>query len=178
MCLNRLQKHFFQPEVDLFASTLNHKVDKYILWKPDLQVLAVDALLHKTEKKLAEGILVSSCWTTQAWFPQAIRMLVSNPRLLPKRDGVVFLPFNPKQKHPLQGRMNLMACHLSGNPSRSKEFLNGQLKFSLVPGEMGLRNNIKFTSNGGEVIVVQGKLIQLFDKGKQHSAINTAMSAL
>ena len=166
----------------MFASRLNHKVDKYVSWKPDPQAFAVDALthnwsclkfyafppfsligriLHKMEEDLAEGILVIPCWTTQAWFPQAMRMLVANPRLLPKRDGVVFLPFNPKQKHPLQGRMNLMACHLSGNSSRSKEFQNGQLKFSLVPGEMELRNSIKFILNDGEVIVVQGKLIHL-----------------
>lgn len=31
---------FFQPEVNLFASRLNHKVDiKYILWKPDPKLL-------------------------------------------------------------------------------------------------------------------------------------------
>ena len=125
----QIAQTFFPPEVDFFASRLNHKVDKYISWKPDPQAFAVDALthnwscfkfyafppfsligriLHKMEEDLAGGILVIPRWTAQAWFPQAMRMLVANPRLLPKRDGVVFLPFNPKQKHPLQGRMNLI----------------------------------------------------------------------
>ena len=54
-----------------------------------------------------------------------------------------------------------MACHLSGNPSKTKEFQNSQLKSSLVPGEMGLINSIKLISNDGEVFVLQGKLIHL-----------------
>ena len=94
------------------------------------------------EEELAEGTLVIPCWTTQAWFAQAMRILVVNPRLLAKRDMVVFLPFNSEQKHPLQRRMNLVACHLSWNPSRTKEFLNGQLKPSLVPDEMKFRKLI------------------------------------
>ena len=66
--------------------------------KPDPQDFAVDALtligikfyafppfnligqiLHKMKEELAEGILVIPSWPTQAWLPQAMRMLVANP---------------------------------------------------------------------------------------------------
>jgi hypothetical protein len=39
----QISQTFFLPEVDLFASRLNHKVEKYISWKPDPQAYAVDA---------------------------------------------------------------------------------------------------------------------------------------
>ena len=115
----QISQTFFQPEVDLFASRLNHKVDKYFCGSLTPKAFAVDALtlnwscikfyafppfsligriLHKMEEELAEGILVIPRWTTQAWFPQVMRMLVANPRLLTKREGVVFLPSNPKKK--------------------------------------------------------------------------------
>ena len=42
---------------------------------------------------------------------------------------------------------------------QNQEFQNSQLKSSLVPGEMGLRNIIKFISNDSEAFVVQRKLI-------------------
>ena len=31
------------PDVDMFASRLNHKIDKYIAWKPDQWAIAIDA---------------------------------------------------------------------------------------------------------------------------------------
>ena len=31
------------PEIDLFASTLNHQVPKYISWNPDQEAFAIDA---------------------------------------------------------------------------------------------------------------------------------------
>ena len=34
---------FFLPEIDLFASALNYKVQKYVSWLPDPYAYAVDA---------------------------------------------------------------------------------------------------------------------------------------
>lgn len=92
-----MTKEIFQPEVDLFASTLNHEVAKYMSWKHDPKFWAIDALdknwsnlrfyafpkfslieriLNKVAEDLAEEILLIPYWTTQALFTQAMMMLV------------------------------------------------------------------------------------------------------
>ena len=42
--LKQITQTFFQPEVELFASRLNHNADKHISWRPDTHAFAVDGL--------------------------------------------------------------------------------------------------------------------------------------
>lgn len=37
---NKLQ---FKPEIDLFSSTMNHQISKYLSWRPEPEAYAVDA---------------------------------------------------------------------------------------------------------------------------------------
>ena len=37
---------FGQPDIDLFASRLNHKLEKYISFRPDPNAMAVDAFFN------------------------------------------------------------------------------------------------------------------------------------
>ena len=108
-------QRFYTPEVDLFASRLNHQVPKYVSRYPDLGALAVDAflqnwskwtclihppvvLLPRVLKQIKEDratavLLIAPNWTRQPWFPDLIQMLVDLPLLLPQRQSLLFLPF-------------------------------------------------------------------------------------
>ena len=79
-----------KPEIDLFASRLNHQFSRYISYKPDLDAEAVNAftmswsdvifcafppfciipsVLQKIIKDRARGILVVPDWPSQPWYP-------------------------------------------------------------------------------------------------------------
>ena len=86
---------FGKPEVDLFASRLNHKLDRFVSWKPDPQAIAVDAfsldwandmfyafppfscvgrVVEKILEDNAEGILVVPHWPTRPWWGRLIAL--------------------------------------------------------------------------------------------------------
>jgi len=120
---------FGRPEIDLFASRLNHKVDTYCSWKPDPSAISVDAftipwsnkfffafppfsLLARTLQKIhregASGVIVAPVWPTQVWYPALMRSCRGEPVYLNSTD--LYLPHRPTQKHPLT--MKMMACLL------------------------------------------------------------------
>ena len=82
-------RHFGFPEVDLFASRLNHKLPMYMSWEHDPGALAVDAFLHpwtydlhyayppcslmtrtiqKARQEQSRLIIVGPLWEAQPWF--------------------------------------------------------------------------------------------------------------
>ena len=87
--------------VDLFASSNNAKISKYVSWQPEALVWRVDAfsivwdfefyafppfsvvggVLRKTERDQAKGILIAPCWPTQVWFPKLLWLLYSTNHL-------------------------------------------------------------------------------------------------
>jgi len=166
-------------DIDLFASKLNFKLTSYVSWKPDPQAFCTNAfsidwnplnfyafppfsVISQTVRKVAdnraEGIIIVPLWTTQPWFPVLMKMLVMNPILLPKRS--LYLPFS-KEEHPLQKNLRLIACRLSGNNLRQKDFHQKLLKSSCLPGVNQLVGSTKRTLSSGYVSVVNGKLIPL-----------------
>ena len=167
-----------QPEVDLFASRLNHQLPKYISWKPDPSAEATDAFsvnwgncffyafppfclitacLQKIEADRAEGILVIPRWPTQPWFAKLLHMLITEPILLPK--NVVSQPVSG-MLHPLSDKLYLLSCRLSGNPSKAKEFRMQQFQSWRNPGEVQHQNSIMSTSLDGLTFVVDRTLIR------------------
>ena len=181
---NQICKTFFTPSIDLFASRLNHKVDSYVSWHPDPGALAVDAfsqnwanhlfyafppfslitrVLQKVREDHAEGIVVVPLWPTQPWYPVIMTMLVRKPCLLPKSPHLLYLKHQPKMQHPLHKKLQLLACHLSGNPLNSKEFQTKLLALSSTPGVWEQSDSIKHALRNGKSSVVNNKLIQ-FDQ--------------
>ena len=82
------------PDIDLFASRLNHQLPKYVSWEHDPGAVAVDAFslhwgntffyafppfcligqcLKKIAQDAAKGILVVPNWPTQSWFPLMLK---------------------------------------------------------------------------------------------------------
>ena len=125
-------KTLFKPEIDLFVSRLNFQIEPYVSWQPDLQACTVDAfkfytfppfslldrVLQKIEQDQATGILIFPNWSTQPWFPRIQALELEEPLRLPYRKDILILPYKPETQHPLAHKLQLMACSLSGNPSK------------------------------------------------------------
>ena len=171
-----------RPDVDLFASRLNHQILPYVSWKPDPDALAIDAftiswgnkviyifppfslinrILKKIEEDQTKGILIVPYWTTQVWFPRLAKLLIKPPILLPQARKSLILPTDKSAVHPLITKMKMLACYLSGIPSESKAFQK-DLQTSLCNhGEMAPENNIQFICQNGFNFAVKGTSIPL-----------------
>ncbi|MCP3929301.1 MAG: hypothetical protein GY705_09400 [Bacteroidetes bacterium] len=127
-----LVDQFGKPDVDLFASRINKKLDKYVAWRPDPNAICIDAftmswsniysyifppfsVMTRVVKKLemdgGEGILIFPEWDTQAWFPRLKRLIVGEIKPLPW--DALTLPQKPGEKHPLRAKLRLRAAKVS-----------------------------------------------------------------
>lgn len=169
------------PDIDMFASRLNYQLLPYVAWRPDPQAIAIDAftvdwskysliyafppfsvisrVLQKIQMEQTEAIIVVPQWPTQPWYPHLIQMLVESPLILPKRDNLLHLPSKPDICHPLAGQLKLMACHLSGQPSKIREFHQLLRNLSSAHGEEVHKNNTGHTGTNGNVMLVKNLLI-------------------
>lgn len=124
---------FGKPEIDLFASRVNKKCDKFISWKNDPDAIAIDAftvswadyffyafppfsMLLKTLRKIinekATGIVVAPYWPTQAWYTMFKKSLISEPIYFqPNKTLLTSINSLP---HPLHERLTLVAGISSG----------------------------------------------------------------
>ena len=92
------------PQIDLFASRLNHQLPKYMSWHPDPGSFPVDSLQHswrnlygyafppfcligkvlaKVRKDQSLLLIVTPAWETQPWYATLLAMAVQNPIILP-----------------------------------------------------------------------------------------------
>ena len=125
----------FYPEIDLFASRLNHQFAKYCSLRPDPNAMIINAFtfswngkkfycfppfscilpaLQKIQQDKAIGILVVPNWPTQPWFPILTKMLQAPPVHLRAKKTLLKLPSMPHQEHPLLPKLKLMVCLVSG----------------------------------------------------------------
>ena len=96
---DELRAKWGEPDIDMFASRLNHKVSQYVGWKPDPGAIAIDAftvhwsrykliyffspfnlidkVLQYTQESNATAILVVPYWPTQFWYPHLLQSLRS-----------------------------------------------------------------------------------------------------
>jgi hypothetical protein len=95
------------PEVDLFASRLNNKLQRYVSWHPEPLSWKVDAftfpwvnnffyvfppfrLVSRVARKMildkTKGILIAPLWNTQPWFPR-VKDWVKKTKTFPRRSG-------------------------------------------------------------------------------------------
>ena len=133
--LNALRKLNVTPDIDLFASCINHQFTQCVAYKPDPDTFAIDAfsldwsklnfyafppfsvipsVLSKMTAEQAMGVVVVPDWPTQSWHPKAKQMLVKEPILLEARKDLLKLPSHPSEVHPLWHKLNLLVCILSG----------------------------------------------------------------
>lgn len=173
--------YWYKPSVDLFASRLNYQMKPFVSWKPDPEAIAFDAfvldwsmynqfyafppfslinrVLQKIEQDQTQGIVVVPLWKTQVWFPRLLHLLIDIPLILPKTKTMLILPSNPKEVHPLNKKLTLLACKLSGIPLQAEEFRRKLQKSSCNHGGQAQNSNTQSISGNGVHFVVQGALI-------------------
>ena len=59
-------------------------------------------------------LLIVPNWSTQPWYPGLRKLLTMEPITLPIAMSTLIHPREPPERHPLQDRLKLMACILSG----------------------------------------------------------------
>ena len=171
---------FGKPEVDMFASRLNHQLPLYVAWIPDPEAMAVDAftqnwtehyiyifpsfsvipqVLQKIEQDQAQAIMVAPLWPTQSWLPKLTKLLIQEPVLLPQEPQLLTLPHQPEKTHPLREKLVLMACRLSGQASLADAFQNRLKKSYSNHGARELKNSMKPICKSGYPFVVNDILI-------------------
>ena len=172
--------HFGSPVVDIMASASNHKVATYVSWHPDEHAFAIDAFniswrqfsliycfppfnmigkcLMKIQRKCAEAILVIPCWTTQTWFPQALRMLVQTPLLYSAHPKLLVSP-GSEDTHPLAKKLSLLAIRVSGKHLPTQNYRMQLPTSSLHPGDPPHSANITSYSGSGSCFALNDRLI-------------------
>lgn len=170
----------FTPDIDLFASRINHQFKPYVAFRPDPEAIAINAfhmtwaqfafyafppfsvimqVLQKIQEDQASGILVIPYWPTQIWWPKAMNMIVQQPIVLPKSKELLSLPNQPNEIHPMYPKLCLLICHLSGISSKSRDFRTQLQESSKTLGEQGQQSNMLATLRDGYATVVKGILI-------------------
>lgn len=119
---------FGAPDIDMFATYLNNKCDRYVSWYKDPAAEAVDgtftfyafppfALLLTTLQKIATdkatGILVVPYWKSQSWYPLFTKMIVDQPIFFGPNNDLLSCPYS-NAPHPLSKDLTLVAALLSG----------------------------------------------------------------
>ena len=90
-------------------------------------------------------------WPTQIWWPQLLRILIEHPVALPQQKNLLSLP-NSNKVHPLQKKMVMMACYISGDHTRQEEFQNKPSRSSWRPGALRSGKIIYFISKIGRLL--------------------------
>lgn len=170
-----------RPEIDLFASRLNTKLRMFCSWKPDPEAAYTDAFtldwsrfanvyifcpfsligrcIRKIAIDMARGFLIVPLWPSQSWWAALMRILVDKPRILPFRKDLLRLPYMDRI-HPLQSKLVLVVCKVSGHVSENKDFLKTLPEYSCHHGAALPNANIKYILRDGYYSVLNNKLIQ------------------
>ena len=125
------------PNIDLFATRLNHRLPLHVSPIQDENALTNDAFtmnwnhihayafppfhLNKIRQSQCRIVLVAPLWPNRSWFTELLNLLVSQP---------ICLPVSPDRLEQLQGKFlhqntRLLALHaweLSNNPLEMRSF--------------------------------------------------------
>jgi hypothetical protein len=140
----QIKEFAFEPQIDLFATSVNTKVPVFYSPLPESTALGTDAMshpwdglwayaypptgfirevLHKMQRSRCELLLVAPAWPKQTWYPLLLSLLVDEPRSLPVRQkllrqpGTNFFHLNPAM-------LRLHVWRLSNDLSRRLAFLD------------------------------------------------------
>ena len=166
-------------DIDLFASRINAKVNKFVSWKKDINAWHVDAftlswrdyyayifppfnlisrILQKLETDQGEAVIIVPLWKGQPFYPVLLDMLVDVPFILPNRQ-LLLHPVCPDQTHPILEHSKMIACKISGVRSRRQAFRKRLVGCSSPHGGRGPGSNMRCTFGNGPYFVLNGKLI-------------------
>ena len=177
---DRISHRMGTCDIDLFASSKNHKHSKYVTYLPDIGANAINAfsitwnyklhyvfppfsvigrVLQKMAEDQAELILVAPLFPSQPWFPQMLQHISGPSLVLPKTNQILYLPGTNRQHRLTTMRMG--AFHLSGNVSAVRAYQQTLQTLSCDPGDQLRRNNMGRISKDGCSFLIKNKFIQL-----------------
>lgn len=131
------------PTVDLFASRINKKCDRYLSWFRDPDAFAIDAftitwsdlyfyafppfaIVLKTLRKIiadkATGIMVVPLWPSQPWYPLFNSLLVSDVITFSPNERVII--FHSSSNRNIHSNLTLAAGILSGQHYYDEQYQN------------------------------------------------------
>ena len=174
---DRLCQHFFTPQIDLFASRLNRRVERFVSWSQEPGTEFVNAfnmswsgiepylfppfnlvgrVINKiVQDKVEKALLVFPMWCSQYWFPTVLENICSLPVRLPRHRDLLSMPHN-QQLHPLRKRLRLVAAEVSGIHSKTEDFRQNLPSLSSCHGRQGLGNSINSHGEAGVLGIVSG----------------------
>lgn len=130
-----LTNNFGKPDIDLFASRINKKCEKYMSWHRDPDAQAIDSftvpwskyffyafppfsIILKTLRKIiadkARGIVIVPMWPTQPWFPLFTALLTSEMITFPPQHNVLISHSSSSDHRRLDTSLTLVAGVLCG----------------------------------------------------------------
>ena len=117
----KIAQRFGWPSIDLFASRINHRVNRYVSWTPDPFCVEVDAFYYQwsdefpylyppfnlwnrcvakiQQDAVQKAIILFPLWPNQPWFPQILELLISHIYTIPKEPRI-FLPWRDQDDQP------------------------------------------------------------------------------
>ena len=148
-----IQDTWERPQIDLFATCLNHQLLAYVNPIPDLHVYAVDALsiawtgmvafspiaiipqvLMKCRIMEMTLYLVAPAWPTKTWFPDLMTLLVDRPLKLPVWTTLLCQPRSDRF-HRNPSALHLHVWKLSNNTWLQQGFQRKYPKLFQDPSE-------------------------------------------
>jgi len=176
----RISEFAFEPQIDLFATSVNTKVPVFFSPLPESTALGTDAMSHpwdgmwayaypptgfilevlrKMQRSRCELLLVAPAWPKQAWYPLLLSLLVDEPRSLPVSQKLLKQP-RTSLYHLNPGMLRLHVWRLSNDLSMRLDFLESCPGTSL--DEIRLPPTQFTKPSGGYTVVgvTEGRLIR------------------
>ena len=177
----KILSHFHvEPTIDLFATRINCKLNRYVSYQPDPGAIFCDALqyfvgkeifyafppikliskfLKKIEIEKSEGIIIVPMWPSQPFFTPLIKLLVDIPIKLKWHNDLISNPV--RETHNLGKKLKLIGCHISGDIFKRRAFLKKLQKSCFTAGHRQHINNIQITFTNGRLTVTGGNSVIL-----------------
>ena len=130
-----LVRAFGKPDIDLFASRLNHQLPTYVSWLPDPGSTYIDAMtiswsgkyiyafppfsmiwpmLSKiVQERVERALIVIPKWPTQSWYTLMLKLRLRQHPIMTISSSRLTLP-GTKMTHPLAPKLKLLAVLVSG----------------------------------------------------------------
>ena len=155
-----------EPEIDLFASRLNHRVPQYYAWEPDPGAVFIDSFMYDWGQEFVyafppfsiihmviqkwiqgetEGIIIVPLWPSQPWFTFLTRLIVGKPLTIDVVNAELMLPFSNRdqpRKHPMVGNLTLLVDACSGKRWLNKAARQQSFRHCFNAGEQAQTNFI------------------------------------
>ena len=84
-------------------------------------IFIIQFVLKKIEMENTKGVIDAPFFTTQTWCTRLIRVLVQIPLPLPGTNNAWYFPYREKA-NPKFPKVKLLACQVSGNFTRIREY--------------------------------------------------------